>query len=462
MRKIKSVISLIIATFVIMFCGCDNSNKPKVENSDNTINIMNEKLSLNYNGKPIHILVWESSKIPDRDSHGSLAALLSRIEDAEKKLNCKIEWEALSRDQMKDITVSIKSGNHISDIMYFYPEMSVFELARINYILPLDEYLDFNNNFIVNPRQKCAYINGKNYGIVDVLPGIQYMFSYNQKIIQENGFQDPYELMKDNRWTWDVFLDIVLKTTSDLDGDGIKDRWGVLDNGFTSIIDSFIYSNSGDFTKVSDNNVIFSLLDRSALDAIKFTAELYNVHRVMRNKPVMESSQLIKDFNENKGTFIISPYVIQNNAGYVLFPRGPQAQTYSSYQKYGYFFAVVSTAPNPVIAANVLGMLYPYHNTESNNYIDVYTNFRARNKDYSEFYYYVNSNYNITPGVPTGGISSLITNTFDKIVKEGMDEAQIEKAIISISQEAQQILDEEFNNLAPPDMTPQYIIREVK
>ncbi len=465
MKKVKAVISLIMITSAIMFYGCSNSNVPQIGNSGNSIksaNVINEKLSLNYNGKSIHIIVWESSKIPNKDNPGSQAALLSRMEDTEKKLNCKIEWDLLSRDKMKDIIVSLKSGNQISDIMYLYPEMSAFELARDNYMLPLDEYLDFNNNFTVNPRQKCAYINGKNYGIVDVLPGISCMFSYNQSIIQENGFENPYELMKDNRWTWDAFLDIVRKTTSDLDGDGIVDRWGVLDNGFTSVVDSFIYSNSGDFTRVSNNNIMFTLSDQSALEAINFTAELYNVHKVMRNKPVMESSLLIKDFNENKGTFIISPYIIQNNVGYVLYPRGPQAQTYSSYQKYGYFFAVASTAPNPVVAANVLGMLFPYYDTESNDYIDVYANFKARNKNYSEFYYCVNSNYCITPGSPTGGISSLITSTFDKIVKEAMDDVQIEKEITGISHEAQQILDMEINDAAHANMTSQHIIQEIK
>ena len=67
---------------------------------------------------------------------------------------------------------------------------------------------------------------------------------FNKKIIKDSGFEDPYAILTENRWTFDKFFEMAKAAALDLNGDGawgIDDRWGAyvngnLPNGFLHII----------------------------------------------------------------------------------------------------------------------------------------------------------------------------------------------------------------------------------
>ncbi|MCL1794452.1 MAG: hypothetical protein FWG34_11355 [Oscillospiraceae bacterium] len=67
---------------------------------------------------------------------------------------------------------------------------------------------------------------------------------FNKRLIMELGFDDPYVLLGENRWTYGKFFEMAKAAALDMDGDGtwgINDRWGAyinanLPNGFLHII----------------------------------------------------------------------------------------------------------------------------------------------------------------------------------------------------------------------------------
>lgn len=50
-----------------------------------------------------------------------------------------------------------------------------------------------------------------------------YVMFFNQSIVTDNGMEDPYQLVRDGKWTVDAFLSMGSKGSSDLNGDGSID-----------------------------------------------------------------------------------------------------------------------------------------------------------------------------------------------------------------------------------------------
>jgi len=83
-------------------------------------------------------------------------------------------------------------------------------------------------------REMCSY-GGKTYvaGGSFIFDTAQtWLLYYNEAIWKECGFEDPYKLVDDHRWTQDLFAEYCRTAARDMDQSGsldsLEDRWGVL------------------------------------------------------------------------------------------------------------------------------------------------------------------------------------------------------------------------------------------
>ncbi|AEI13054.1 ABC transporter substrate-binding protein [Cellulomonas gilvus] len=114
--------------------------------------------------------------------------------------------------------------------------------------------------------------DGRLYGLPkDVGP---FSFGYNKTMLEEAGIPLPD---KDTPLTWEEFVEICKKLTTDTDGDGAVDQWGTGLNVQWNL-QSMVWSNGGDWTNADHTQVTVDTPEFA--DALQKFADLTNVDKV--------------------------------------------------------------------------------------------------------------------------------------------------------------------------------------
>lgn len=82
-----------------------------------------------------------------------------------------------------------------------------------NMYTPLDSYIDLDSDLwkgVKEIAEQFVY-NGKHY-YVPYQYKTNFALNYNNRVLEENGMQDPMKLVKENNWTWKTFEDIDRKS----------------------------------------------------------------------------------------------------------------------------------------------------------------------------------------------------------------------------------------------------------
>lgn len=153
----------------------------------------------------------------------------ARVEEA---LNIKLqiddkEWE----DNKNAIANSVKAGEDLYDV-YFNELYLVLGHASNNYLLDMTqiESLDFDNPWWNKKAIASAAIGTPIYAAFGDLHLMYYEcfvpVVFNKSIINNLDLDDPYQLVKDNRWTIDVMSSMMKEAKIDVDGDS---AWTITD-----------------------------------------------------------------------------------------------------------------------------------------------------------------------------------------------------------------------------------------
>ena len=98
----------------------------------------------------------------------------------------------------------------------------------------------------------CSVMPGKSFAVGKPEP--RHCIFFNKRVLQENGFDpdEPYNLQKEGKWTWETFEEMCAKLTKDTDNDGIIDQYAL--SGFNGEFAwPTIYSNGGKIVNVDAN-----------------------------------------------------------------------------------------------------------------------------------------------------------------------------------------------------------------
>ncbi|HBQ64972.1 MAG TPA: hypothetical protein DD727_08675 [Clostridiales bacterium] len=147
----------------------------------------------------------------------------------------------------------------------------------------MSNYLDFNNMevwgnpMIVNQPS----IRGKYYMIVRTVNGMNVGMWYNKQIFANEGLTPLPELVAQDRWTWETFLDLATISTRDFNGDGYIDQWGFAHTGLPDLSNALLFSNGSE--PISEQDGVFTYTignDAKAYRALNFMQNLFYVYKV--------------------------------------------------------------------------------------------------------------------------------------------------------------------------------------
>ncbi|MBQ8555477.1 MAG: hypothetical protein IJ438_06320 [Clostridia bacterium] len=159
---------------------------------------------------------------------------------------------------------------------------------------------------------------------------------FNKRLLAEAGV-DPesiYDMQADGTWTWAAFEELLAKLHRDTDNDGIIDRYAMM--SFSShIIPAAVTSNMSGFVLVDENGNYYNAAESDAtLEAVNWVVDLLNKYEMAAPEGA--------EWNYFESAFINGEVAIQcheeyfsgslanmeDDYGFVMFPKGPQATQY--------------------------------------------------------------------------------------------------------------------------------------
>ncbi|MCD7847435.1 MAG: hypothetical protein LUG49_05340 [Oscillospiraceae bacterium] len=132
----------------------------------------------------------------------------------------------------------------------------------------VDDYIDYTNPLWSGVAETADYfvLGDEHYAIVTDLT-YNYVVSYNRRVIEEWGFDDPAELYYNNEWTWDVFYEMCLDFSDGDENryalDGYSYQCGLIDSTGQQILqieDGVFYSNMDSPEIERVQNLIYDLV----------------------------------------------------------------------------------------------------------------------------------------------------------------------------------------------------------
>ena len=268
-RKLFSVLSVfLLLTVLLSACVTNGGTSNAVSDTSGSVSseasTPGDEVSVpevNMNGQKIRFLVpgdqylyYESFDIYAAELNNEIIndAVFNRNKKIEQQFNCEIIAEKLPDVQS---VARERMDAQLDDFDVYMPYMhSVAPLAAQGYFHDLNslEYLNLDQDYWDQKLGESLSIDGKLYfstGDISMLDNecTMVMF-FNKTLIKDNNLDDPYQLVKDHKWTLDKVYTMSKDFTKD-NGDGVydeKDTYG-LHIAFNAP-HSFFFSGGGRIT----------------------------------------------------------------------------------------------------------------------------------------------------------------------------------------------------------------------
>ena len=186
--------------------------------------------------------------------------------------------------EMQQVTAtSIMTGRPAASVFLLQPDWAV-SLMRQNLLFPVStsRAINWNSDTPVQwnrtvtqaftyDRRAYAFANGYNESLHAAV------LFWNKRLFREAGLDPnlPYDLQKNNEWTWDKFLEIAKQLTRDVDNDGIIDVYAMPRDLSTEILDAFVSSNGAMYVDRDNRGRFVNATSRPEfIEAVQFYMRL--------------------------------------------------------------------------------------------------------------------------------------------------------------------------------------------
>ncbi|MCL2518181.1 MAG: hypothetical protein FWF15_06415 [Oscillospiraceae bacterium] len=333
----KAAILLIACTAVNMLFSCgantdiveketqafttasETESMPEIEALDGggrDFVILNREVSESYNSHPI-------AEFAADEQNGEIIndAVYTRNLFLEEKYNIKIVSEnssATGADMKSKVIKACASGDDLYSVIALALNES-FALASQGFLYDIKSipHIDPSKPWWMESAMKESSVKGKNHYIVgDMNLGAfntATCLFFNKKPITDLHLDNPYILVKENKWTMDKLSEMCKAYTTDINGDGVidhNDRFGLSSSSYAWQV--FFYGCGSIFVKKDAGDVpYFPAIDERTYNVIMKIINLSSdptcTINVTQVKNVPSIVQLQMDmFAENRCIFMIN------------------------------------------------------------------------------------------------------------------------------------------------------------
>ena len=156
-------------------------------------------------------------------------AVYARLKAVEEQLNLKITEECIGicNDVLPLLKKTVAAGLKAHDLVLTHTAVDLGAIAsqnlvhdwnKVQSIDPSGTYWNRDINQTMNIRGKQPYISNA-FNIAEFMAIL-----FNKQMIKDYSLEDPYELVKANKWTIDKMTEMARQAVKDLDGDGKFDK----------------------------------------------------------------------------------------------------------------------------------------------------------------------------------------------------------------------------------------------
>ncbi len=340
-RLVAFASCLILVLTCVSLAGCKKDNKNPSKNNNNgevSLGSVKEALkhgsdeTLDFGGKTLTISAWGNPTPAGTDPYKDRMYELQ--ERTEKKYNVNIEWvPSNTATFVKDVQLAFASKQKYADLI-FAPSNYAFDVCRLGAVVPLDDYIDYTSPHYAVTGNNLLYVDGKHYSYMPDEYGpnsLGYFITYNTTMLEIANCEDPYELYKEGKWTWNEFAEIVKKTTI-VNSNGKASQWGI---GGSNLLDALCLSNGFQMIGMDTENKKFTcnLYTDEGLNVLNFVKKLCYDYKGCDGRYGGHNSKI--NFGDSKLAMLICPsyypgeYVQKGmTVATVPLPKGPDAKGY--------------------------------------------------------------------------------------------------------------------------------------
>ncbi len=187
-------------------------------------------------------------------------AWIQVMDEVESLYNCTVSATYVNPSEaFTNIQPELAAGGKYADLIittqwqygYFLGAQLMMDLNQLE--------VDWDREWWNQDVRKMGTYGGKTYiGLGSFIFDTAYtwVLYYNQAVWEEMGFEDPYKLVDERRWTFDLFRDYCQRVSRDQDNSGAmdtyEDRWGMSgSNG--DLARAWYFSLGGQYFKTADD-----------------------------------------------------------------------------------------------------------------------------------------------------------------------------------------------------------------
>ena len=261
MKKRARLLALLLVVVMVtaLFAACDNSGEP-----DNTTVPSDGTTAADTSGDATDpsttpadttpegtsgidvagynfTIVGNGDVFPETNEDGSYKnqneeELADKLAELEERLGITIEKVDFSGDALEQVTSAAMGGIKVGDLLWLH-QQAYWPAAKANALLPMDDQrlIDAGLNYQdetrwYQPAIEWTQLFGHPWGLIVASKYVPvptgYFVAFNKELCASAGYDDMYQLVRDNEWTWEVYREIASETTRDTNGDGTPDIWG--------------------------------------------------------------------------------------------------------------------------------------------------------------------------------------------------------------------------------------------
>ena len=190
--------------------------------------------------------------------------------------------------------------------------MDVTTLAYSDYLLPLSRatYINLNKSWWDQDANKDLKVMGEMFFTQGDISAAKYeatyVIYYNKELGREKEIENPYDLVKNNKWTIDKLTEFCLKVSADLDGNQVRDMedmYGlyVWDDSILGMISAAGHkvatiNSNGEFELSIYNEDVLSVID-------KFGKIAYNTECAVMYQRYANAGNVVEHWTNDQALF---------------------------------------------------------------------------------------------------------------------------------------------------------------